>query len=106
MGLVGKFIYSSMVVVNTLQPTWPVEYVIYTATIPSAFTGAGENFYLLLMGATGTSENNLTIVHRCCHLRQRLRLHLRRDERQGSNASHHDSRRLLSLHNADGRCAG
>lgn len=42
MGLFGKFIYSSMIVVNTLQPTWPVEYVIYTATIPSAFTGAGE----------------------------------------------------------------
>ncbi|CRK99795.1 CLUMA_CG013103, isoform A [Clunio marinus] len=40
MGLFGKFIYSVMVVVNTLQPTWPVEYVIYTATIPSAFTGA------------------------------------------------------------------
>lgn len=42
MGLFGKFIYSSMVVVNTLQPTWPVDYVIYTATIPSAFTGAGK----------------------------------------------------------------
>lgn len=42
MGMFGKFIYSVMIVVNTLQPTWPVEYVIYTATIPSAFTGAGE----------------------------------------------------------------
>jgi MFS transporter, PCFT/HCP family, solute carrier family 46, member 3 len=41
-GLIGKFIYSTMVVVNTLKPEWPVEYVIYTATIPSAFTGAGE----------------------------------------------------------------
>lgn len=39
-GLIGKFVYSSMVVVNTLNPTWPVEYIIYTATIPSAFTGA------------------------------------------------------------------
>jgi hypothetical protein len=42
MGLFGKFIYSVMIVVNTLQPTWPINYVIYTATIPSAFTGAGE----------------------------------------------------------------
>lgn len=40
MGLIGKFIYSAMVVVNTLNPHWPVEYIIYTATIPSAFTGA------------------------------------------------------------------
>lgn len=29
-----------MIVVNTLMTSWPVEYVIYTATIPSAFTGA------------------------------------------------------------------
>lgn len=29
-----------MIVVNTLKPDWPVEYIIYTATIPSAFTGA------------------------------------------------------------------
>lgn len=40
MGLVGKLIYSSMVVVNTIFVDWPVEYIIYTATIPSAFTGA------------------------------------------------------------------
>ena len=40
MGMFGKFIYSTMIVVNTLQPSWPVEYIIYTATIPSAFTGA------------------------------------------------------------------
>jgi hypothetical protein len=42
LGLIGKFIYSSMIVVNSLQPSWPVEFVIYTATIPSAFTGAGK----------------------------------------------------------------
>lgn len=39
-GLIGKFIYSSMIVVNTLKPEWPVQYIIYTATVPSAFTGA------------------------------------------------------------------
>ncbi|KAH8302096.1 hypothetical protein KR044_002687, partial [Drosophila immigrans] len=40
MGLVGKFIYSTMVVVNAKMKTWPVEYIIYTATLPSAMTGA------------------------------------------------------------------
>ncbi|XP_044758271.1 solute carrier family 46 member 3 isoform X2 [Coccinella septempunctata] len=40
LGLIGKFYYSSMVVVNSMQPTWPVEYVVYTATLPMAFTGA------------------------------------------------------------------
>ncbi|KAH8395301.1 hypothetical protein KR222_008564, partial [Zaprionus bogoriensis] len=40
MGLVGKFIYSTMVVVNAKMTSWPVEYIIYTATLPSAVTGA------------------------------------------------------------------
>lgn len=39
-GLSGKFIYSLMIVVNTLMPHWSVEMIIYTATIPSAFSGA------------------------------------------------------------------
>lgn len=39
-GLCGKLIYSIMIVVNSYQMTWPVEYIIYTATIPSALTGA------------------------------------------------------------------
>lgn len=29
-----------MIVINTMYSQWPVEYIIYTATIPSAFTGA------------------------------------------------------------------
>ena len=29
-----------MIIVNTLKPEWPIEYIIYSATIPSAFTGA------------------------------------------------------------------
>ncbi|XP_017080393.1 proton-coupled folate transporter [Drosophila eugracilis] len=40
MGLVGKFIYSSMIVVNARMPTWPVQNIIYSATLPSALTGA------------------------------------------------------------------
>lgn len=39
-GLIGKIYFSGMIVVNTTQDTWPVEYVVYTATLPSAFTGA------------------------------------------------------------------
>lgn len=40
MGLCGKFIYSVMMVVNATQKSWPVEYVIFTATLPCAITGA------------------------------------------------------------------
>lgn len=40
LGLIGKFIYSVMIVVNTRMTNWPVEYIIYTATIPSVLTGA------------------------------------------------------------------
>lgn len=40
LGLSGKLYYSLMVIVNSTQTTWPLQYVIYTATIPSAFTGA------------------------------------------------------------------
>ncbi|KRT81904.1 membrane transporter, partial [Oryctes borbonicus] len=40
MGLIGKFYYSVMIVVNALQENWPVEYIIYTATLPMTITGA------------------------------------------------------------------
>ncbi|XP_035794014.1 proton-coupled folate transporter-like [Anopheles albimanus] len=40
LGLCGKLFYSVMIVVNTRMPTWPVEYIIYTATLPSVLTGA------------------------------------------------------------------
>lgn len=40
MGLSGKFLYSIMIVVNTKMKSWPLEMVIYTATLPSALTGA------------------------------------------------------------------
>ncbi|XP_070135388.1 lysosomal proton-coupled steroid conjugate and bile acid symporter SLC46A3 isoform X2 [Drosophila bipectinata] len=39
-GLFGKFIYSTMIVVNAKMPTWPVQNIIYSATLPSALTGA------------------------------------------------------------------
>ncbi|XP_058824993.1 proton-coupled folate transporter [Topomyia yanbarensis] len=40
LGLTGKLVYSVMIVVNTRMDNWPVEYIIYTATIPSVLTGA------------------------------------------------------------------
>lgn len=40
LGLIGKLVYSVMIVVNTRMESWPVEYIIYTATIPSVLTGA------------------------------------------------------------------
>lgn len=39
MGLIGKFYYSTMIVVNSIQTSWPVEYIVTTATLPMAFTG-------------------------------------------------------------------
>lgn len=39
-GLAGKLYYSIMIIINASQPTWPLEYVILTATLPMAFTGA------------------------------------------------------------------
>ncbi|KAK5641306.1 hypothetical protein RI129_009853 [Pyrocoelia pectoralis] len=40
LGLIGKCYYSVMIIVNSLQYTWPVEYIIYTATLPMTVTGA------------------------------------------------------------------
>lgn len=39
-GLFGKFIYSTMLAVNAHQRSWPVETILYTATLPCALTGA------------------------------------------------------------------
>ncbi|CAG9794753.1 unnamed protein product [Diatraea saccharalis] len=38
-GLVGKLYFSAMITLNTIK-AWPLNYVIYTATFPSALTGA------------------------------------------------------------------
>uniref|UniRef100_A0A336MAY0 CSON012416 protein n=1 Tax=Culicoides sonorensis TaxID=179676 RepID=A0A336MAY0_CULSO len=40
LGLIGKLYYSLMIIVNANQPTWRLNYVIWTATVPAAFTGA------------------------------------------------------------------
>lgn len=63
LGLSGKFIYSSMIVVNTLMTSWPVEYIIYTATIPSAFTGADVAIFASAFTYLSdiTSQNDRTL---------------------------------------------
>ncbi|KAF7987222.1 hypothetical protein HCN44_010415 [Aphidius gifuensis] len=38
-GLFGKFLYSMMIVVNLLNPTWNLNMIFWTATIPSAIFG-------------------------------------------------------------------
>lgn len=40
MGLCGKLFYSLMIVLNARMTSWPLEYVLYTATLPAAITGA------------------------------------------------------------------
>ncbi|XP_034109765.1 proton-coupled folate transporter isoform X1 [Drosophila albomicans] len=63
MGLVGKFIYSAMVVVNAKMTNWPVENVIYTATLPSALTGADVAIFASCFAYISdiTTLNNRTI---------------------------------------------
>jgi MFS transporter, PCFT/HCP family, solute carrier family 46, member 3 len=40
MGLIGKFYYSIMFTINAWQSSWPLYTTLYTATLPSALTGA------------------------------------------------------------------
>lgn len=40
MGLIGKLYWTAMVIINIYKKDWPLEYIIYTATLPSAITGA------------------------------------------------------------------
>lgn len=40
LGLFGKLIYSFMIVINTVMPSWNVNMIIYTASIPSTLFGA------------------------------------------------------------------
>ncbi|XP_045784698.1 solute carrier family 46 member 3 isoform X1 [Maniola jurtina] len=43
-GLLGKLFFSLMITLNTMKQ-WPIEYVIYTATFPSALTGADLSIF-------------------------------------------------------------
>ncbi|XP_025075002.1 proton-coupled folate transporter isoform X1 [Pogonomyrmex barbatus] len=39
LGLTGKFIYSFMIVINSIMETWNVNMIIYTATLPMSILG-------------------------------------------------------------------
>lgn len=39
LGLIGKFIYSFMVVINSVMDTWNLNMVVYTATLPMSLLG-------------------------------------------------------------------
>jgi hypothetical protein len=39
LGLTGKFIYSFMIVVNSMMDTWHLNMVVYTATLPMSILG-------------------------------------------------------------------
>lgn len=39
-GLLGKVVYSGMVVINTLMPNWDLFMIIYTASIPMGMLGS------------------------------------------------------------------
>lgn len=39
-GLSGKIFYSFMIIVNSKMESWPIEYILITATLPSALTGS------------------------------------------------------------------
>ncbi|XP_055606622.1 proton-coupled folate transporter-like isoform X1 [Uranotaenia lowii] len=65
LGLVGKLIHSIMIMINT-KMDWPLEYVIYTATIPSVFTGAGVaifgSCFAYITDVTTASERTMRIA--------------------------------------------
>ncbi|CAG9836867.1 unnamed protein product [Diabrotica balteata] len=70
-GLFGKLFFSLMIIVNTVQPSWPVEYVIFTATLPSALTGADVTIfatvfaYLVDVSSVSNRTMRVTILEVC-----------------------------------------
>lgn len=70
-GLFGKFYYSCMIVLIASQDTWPVEYVVYIATLPMAFTGADVAIFaasFTYISDVSTKENRtlrITLLEVC-----------------------------------------
>ncbi|XP_055606623.1 proton-coupled folate transporter-like isoform X2 [Uranotaenia lowii] len=65
LGLIGKLIHSIMIMINT-KMNWPLEYVIYTATIPSALTGGSlvifGSCFAYIADVTTASERTMRIA--------------------------------------------
>lgn len=70
-GLFGKLFFSLMIIVNSYQTDWPVEYVIFTATLPSALTGADVAIfaaaftYLIDVSSVKNRTVRVTILEVC-----------------------------------------
>ncbi|KAG5890946.1 hypothetical protein JTB14_019883 [Gonioctena quinquepunctata] len=70
-GLIGKTLFSAMIVLNTRMTDWPVEYVIFTATLPSALTGADVAIfsaaftYLVDVSSSKNRTIRVTILEVC-----------------------------------------
>lgn len=60
-----------MIVVNATQPTWPLNYVVYTATLPSALTGADVTIfaaaftYLIDITSSSSRTTRVTLLEVC-----------------------------------------
>lgn len=44
-GLIGKFVYSSMVVINSVMTGWSLNMIIYTATLPMGLLGGDISIF-------------------------------------------------------------
>lgn len=58
LGLFGKFIYSFMIIVNTLKPDWNLNMVIYTASLPMGILGGD----VIIFGSCFTYISDITTV--------------------------------------------
>lgn len=60
-----------MIVVNAMQKDWPVEYIVYTATLPMSFTGADVAIFAAVFAYISDITNlenrtfRVTIVEVC-----------------------------------------
>lgn len=44
-GLFGKFIYSFMIVINSMMDTWNLNYIVYTASLPMGMLGGDVTIF-------------------------------------------------------------
>lgn len=66
LGLTGKFIYSFMIVINSMMNTWTLNTVVYTATLPSSLLGGDvaifASCFAYISDITSVSQRTLRIT--------------------------------------------